>query len=122
VPQVQATLELLLHLVRAAAPNVSEIARRAHEIAMWAEERGAAYTALTFAQLAQEVESDSERADPQIEFDLGRMAVSQQENREAGISWLELAAEHARALGQEDLAHRAADLAAEMRQRVGGAV
>lgn len=123
--EVRTSLEGILRLVRLAAPqpaDLTDIAECAHRVATWAEERGAVATALTFLQLAQEVDEDAGRSDPQLQYDLGRVAVTVPEHREGGIAWLDEAAARAGAVGRGDLAEQAASLAAQMRAHVGEAV
>ena len=116
LPELSEAFLRLVRLIRIEAPSadhLKEIGARAHQVAIWAEGRGAVATALTFAQFAQEVDHDSGAADPQLAFDLGRMAVAVPEYREAGVAWLEHAAEIARDLGRSDFAEAASALAAQ---------
>lgn len=116
IPDLRETLLRLLELIRIDAPSadhLKQIGRRAHEVAIWAESRRAVITALTFAELAQEVDHDSGTPDPQLSFDLGRMAVAVPEFRQAGVACLSHAAAVARGVGRCDLAEAASTLAAQ---------
>lgn len=124
VPEVRTSLDGILRLVRLPAPepaDLTDIAECAHRVAIWAEGRGAVATALTFLQLAQEADEDAGRSDPQLQYDLGRVAVTVPEHRDRGVAWLDEAAARAGALGCGALAEQAASLAAQMRAHVGEA-
>ena len=114
VPELQGTLERLLDLVRmdgGPRERCNAIAARAGEVRFWAETRGAVLTAVAFAQLAQDANEDSGMPDPAFAYDLGRIAASLPEQREAGVAWLRHARDHASALGRDDLATMASLLA-----------